>query len=251
MSNQPRQYLGEPDVEYRGRLTEWNKQQANEEEQRASDRNSAQSDNDREVHARGRLLTLQKLRQDNSKPLLAEVVELTSAGLPKALVTHKPRRVAPSTADQAFLPCANFFRECPESDADITLLPDQLNGWRTPKYLKRIKPVEIGMRGRLLWAYDSHPVGSVAPENWLVIVDDSLATMDADQIADSVAQSVSGVVASIRDGGGYAVITVDLDSGGSAAVSMPFDLVPEKGVRGLISYGDDGEAKFSATDVAA
>ena len=44
-------------------------------------------------------------------------------------------------------------------------------------------------------------------------------------------------------GGGYALVTIDLDSGGSVIVSMPLESAPARGVRGVVSY-EGGEPAF-------
>ena len=255
MSNlnpKPRQYPGEPDHEYRQRVREWYDSVGADNKQQREDQEHSQIKSDRDIHETARILTLQKLRKRNAEVLFTEVVELAGAGVPRALVTHKPRRMAPSKCDQVYLSCGNFYRECEEAEALLTLMPDQLNGWRRPKHIKRIKKVEIGMRGRLFWALDIHPLGWSVPDNWLCIIDDSLTTMTTEQLnnmvegtSSNVVQPQKGKVTSVTASAGALVVSVVLDNGSTITVQMLIEQAPKLGDKGTVIYDDEGNAAFA------
>lgn len=218
-----------------------------EEQQRANERAQEQVVNDRRIHEEINLLTLQKLRQLAARPLFAEVVKIKDEGFRQATVVFKPRRVAPGPDDNAILPFGNFYESCDEADAELTLKPDPLYDRRRPEYLRRIKP-EIGMRARLFYMFDNHPIGWSAPENWGAIIDRDLTADDVDGKTkpDNTGNAPqTGVVESVRaNGPGVGLLTVKLDDGASVSISVILDDTPSKGTRGRVVYDTDNNPTF-------
>lgn len=197
-----------------------------------------------EIMERDALLTMQKLRENAALPLIAEVTELVTVGnIPKALITFNSRRIAPATANDTYLPMRHFYQDCEEFDASLTILPDELNGFRGAKYLKHINPT-AGIRGRLLWALDNHPLGWAVPENWIFIVDASLTAEQVTGATKQAAPNSTGVVSGVTDNGGFVAVTVDFNCGGSTIVNMPYRDAPKKGTRGVVTRVE-GEAHFT------
>lgn len=212
-------------------------QQEYKEVQQANERSERMRQSDHEALELTELLTLQKLRETSARPLIAEVVMVVD-GVQQAKVIFKPRRSAPGPDGNAMLSCGNFFRLCEEAEANITLLPDPLRDWKRPVYLKRVQP-QIGMRVRMYYMFDNHPLGWGAPINWGAIVDSTLTaediagtgkTSDATQTNRCVVEGVRGM------GDGTVTVTVKLDDGGVVSISMLPDAAPVEGAKGTISY---------------
>lgn len=221
----------------------------------AADSAGKQFSSDREMHEHRRLLTLQKLREQNAKDLFATVTESLVADRPEIAVTFQPRRVSPNVTGKVSLPRHNFYQECAESEAVITIMPDALNGLRRPQYLKHVKEINTSMRGRLLWALDNHPLGWVSPLNWIMVVDDALTALNVEQFNDMVegvnsnkTQPLKGTISSIRDNNGELLVGVVLENTSTVTAPMLISDKPKIGMTGSVSYDEDGNATFTPNE---
>jgi hypothetical protein len=244
LNPRPKQYLGEPDIEYKQRVKHWENREKEIKNREINQRRETREGDARYAHERQEYLTLEKLREANSAPLPAEVIDLIPHKVVLRCLQQKGRTAYPGGIDadrnRVALPIQNFYTECPAGDSDIQIKPDQY--FRRTIYLKRIKP-EIGQRYNLFYMFATHPTGSTATENWGAI----LTTSNNNSGDDS--KELTGVVETARTAGnGTVLLSVKCDSGEEIRVQVLPNNVPANGTRGKVIFEEDGTPTFIPED---